>query len=200
MDLTEKKGQNEVTQHLRKTLVFKYTNYATSSTYMDLIVSGRRKNPTVTIMPKIKYTGKNNENNVNISIVKADATKYSNTRNNNKTDLFTTTLYSKGKFIKSINDQPNEIEISNKNHKVLYYVYAFTNEGSIVSLLKYEQNNIGLSSTELVLIILSIIFFITSIYILYISYKNYRFGHSGDELNKMVDDTKVSKLINEWTK
>ena len=192
MDLTDKKGQNEVTQHLRKTLVFKYTNFATTSVYMDLIVSGIRKNPTVTIVPKIKYNGKNNENNVKISIVKADGTKYSN----NKTNINNTTLYPKGKYIEYTNDQPNKIEVSNENHNVLYIVYAYTNEGSIVRSLRYDQKDIGLSTTEKVLIALSILLFITSIFIIYLSYRNIKFVKS-DELNKMVDGTTVSKLLDE---
>ena len=204
MDLTDKKGQNEVTQHLRKTLVFKYTNYAFTHVNMDLIVSGRRKNPTVTIKPKIQYNGKNNENNVEIYIVKKDVTKYSNTTQNvdninvnNITNYITKVLYKKDKVTEYVNDEPNEKEISNENHHVLYYLYAYTNEGTISRSLIYKQENIGLSATEWVLIILSIIIYITSFVIIYFSYRNYKLLGSGVELNKKVDETKLAKLLDE---
>ena len=197
LDLTDKKGENEVTQQLRKNLVLKYTNFATTSVYMDLIVSGRRKNPTVTIQPKIKFNGNNNEKDVTISIVKSDATKYNNIQNStNNLDYISKPLYTKGQVIKYINDQPNERELSNENHIVLYTIYVYTDEGVIYNSYKYEQNNIKITPTEIFLIILSVIFYITSIVIVFFSFKRYKALKNTNDL-KSIDDAKMTKLINE---
>ena len=196
IDLTNKKGENVVVQNLKKTLSFVYTIYEPSSVYIDLVISGKRKNPTVKIVPKIKCKGNDTLDNIKIKIIKNDLTKYSSNENN--TEYKEITLYSKGKFTKDIKDKPNKIENSNKEHVSLYTIYVYTNDGFIYNQIEYIQKDIGISTTELVLIILSIIFYAASIFMIYLSVKKCKNLNSSKDFNKDINDSKIEELLNQY--
>ena len=196
IDLTNKKGENVVVQNLKKTLSFVYTIYEPSSVYIDLVISGKRKNPTVKIVPKIKCKGNDTLDNIKIKIIKNDLTKYSSNENN--TEYKEITLYSKGKFTKDIKDKPNKIENSNKEHVSLYTIYVYTNDGFIYNQIEYIQKDIGISTTELVLIILSIIFCAASIFMIYLSVKKCKNLNSSKDFNKDINDSKIEELLNQY--
>ena len=191
MDLTDKKGENSVTQILRKPLVFAYTNYQSSSVYIDLIISGRRKNPSIEIKPKINYKGNDTISNLNISIEKIVKIKAFDNENNITNDEFNKTIvYPKDKFKESIEDN-SETEY-NKDYTCLYYVYVYTKEGVISNRIKFELDKIGLSTPEIVLIIISCIFYALSIFIIFLAYRNYQRAKFYDDFN---EDKEANKLL-----
>ena len=206
LDLTEKKGENEVKQTLEQILSFKYTNFEMSSVFINLELSGRRNNPKAKISPKIKLIGNNTKNSINISITKVDVTEYSDiiindTNANNSIEdeqqFNSTYIYEKGKYINNIKDKPIIKEKNKKNHIVLYTVYVYTNQGVVSNRILYEQKKIGMSTSEVVLLILSIVFFLASILFLWMSIKKWRQNNSKElmtevgELNEYLDDIKL---------
>ena len=76
LDLTNTTGENRVVQHLRQSLSFAYSIKNKTGVYIDLIVAGKRSNPSVTIKPKINCFEEDSENNIKISIAKVDASEY----------------------------------------------------------------------------------------------------------------------------
>ena len=190
LDLTENKGENSVTQILRKSLNISYTNYESSNVYIHLTVSGRRNNPTLEIEPIIKTRDNTNLDNFNMSIRRFDLTKYKDIQNyNNMTTLCT------NEKIKNIEDKPINIEKNNKDHIFKYIIYIYLNDGNIKGEILFEQSEIGISTAELTLIILSIIFYCFAFFIAYLGYRNYK--NSKKELIKEVDDSQLTELINE---
>ena len=205
LDLTEKKGENEVKQTLKKVLSFRYTNFELSSVFIDLELSGRRSDPKAKITPKIKLIGNNTKKTINISIAKVDVTEYSDIMindtkaNNDEEDeqkFNSTSIYEKGKYINNIQDKPITKEKNKKNHMVLYSVYIYTNLGVVSNRILYEQKKIGISTSEKVLLILSIVFFLASILFILIGIKTWRKNNSKElikevnELNERLDDIK----------
>ena len=194
MDLTDKKGENTVSQILRKPLVFAYSTYKNSSVYIDLIISGRRKNPSVEIKPKIKY--KDNVNNLNISIEKIVKVKVNENNTTITNDEFNKiSVYPKNKYKEYIEDE-TKTEY-NKDYTCLYYVYAYTKEGVISNKIKFELDKIGLSTAEKVLIILSCIFYALSIFIIFLSYNNCKRAKINDDLDKERTTDLLLESIND---
>ena len=76
MKLSNSTTAKNATQQLRQPLIFTYTIKEKTSVFINLVLSGRRSNPTVTIKPKIKYYGNDTEKKTLISIGKYDDTKY----------------------------------------------------------------------------------------------------------------------------
>ena len=131
LDLTEKKGENEVKQTLKKVLSFRYTNFELSSVFIDLELSGRRSDPKAKITPKIKLIGNNTKKTINISIAKVDVTKYSDIMindtkaNNDEEDeqkFNSTSIYEKGKYINNIQDKPITKE---KIKRIIWFYILF---------------------------------------------------------------------------
>ena len=180
MDLTKINGENTAVEHLRKSLSYSYAIKKKSEVYIELNISGRRKNPTVKIKPKIKYYGEDQKDNIKIEIGKVDITNYKKDQRKleevDGIELKEIPLYEKNKFIKEIKDKPNKIEPENKNHVVWYIVKVYGKNGSIShsQKIKYEQKKIGLSTSEIVLIILSIIFYASSAFFIWRGIHNCR--------------------------
>ena len=191
LDLTENKGENSVTQILRKSLVLNYTNFESSNVYIHLTISERRNNPKLKIEPIIKTRKNINLDNLNMSIIKYDLTKYKNNENNSNITALCT-----NEKIKNIEDKPIKIEKNNKKHIFKYILYIYSNDGNIKGELLYEQNKIGISTSELILIILSIIFYCSAFFITYLGYRNYK-NSKNELLIKDVDDSQLAELINE---
>ena len=105
-----------------------------------------------------------------------------------------TTLCSNEK-IKNIEDKPINIEKNSKDHIFKYIIYIYLNDGNIKGEILYEQSEIGISTAELTLIILSIIFYCFAFFITYLGYRNDK--NSKKELIKEVNDSQLAELINE---
>ena len=177
MKLT-KNDENEVTQYLRQSLALKYQVVKKGAkVYIDLVVSGRRSNPTITIKPKIQLENEN-LNNTFIDIIKTDLTEYIEKSDIALPDEY---LIKNHDIVDSIEDSPITKEISNKEHVVLYTVYLKKSD-SILSTNKisYIQKDIGLSTWEVVLVIISIIFYAFSLLFIWGAIKNYKKSKSGD--------------------
>jgi hypothetical protein len=192
MDLTENKGENEVTQIIRTPLVFAYKKPEGASVYIDMTVSGRRSNPTVEIEPKVKSDDKNIDNidTVSFKVSKIDYTQYSNTQASLRIleeNLVTISDFGDGK--KSVEDEPNVKDTSRSDHQVMYIVQMKRTDGSLVTnRILYNQKDFGISTAEVVLIIISIVFFAFSIIFGFLGYKNYKLlkeGHLEKEVGKM---------------
>ena len=191
------------TQQLRQPLTFAYTIKEKTGVFMDLVLSGKRSNPTVTVKPKIKYYGNDTEKNISIYIGKADATRYySDLRKLQETENLYKyeTIYTKGKFTKQQKDHPIQKEKENKNHVVLYTVvlYRKLENGKEILIgsntMKYEQRNIHLSTAEAVLVLLSIVFFSAAAFFIWRGYLNWKEINSG-KVEKSVKNAKLDKLL-----
>ena len=193
LDLTDKKGENSVTQILRKSLVFAYTNYQSSSVYIDLILSGKRTNPSIEIKPKILYRGNYTTNNLNISVDKIVKIKIIENENKNTNEEYNiTSIYPKGKFKEEIEDKSEK-----SKDMCLYTVYVYTKEGIISNKIKLELNEIGLSTSEIVLIIISCIFYALSMLIVFLSYNNYKRAKINDDFTSEKTTNQLLDSINE---
>ena len=80
-------------------------------------------------------------------------------------------------------------------HEIFYTVIVYTKDGLISSSkIKYSQNEIGLSTTEVVLIILSIIFYLLSAFLIWRGYITYKYKEQ-EKVEEMVRSSKLEKLI-----
>ena len=195
IDLTES-GDNQVVENLKKSLVFQYKLKEKTSVYIDLYVSGRRKNPKVKIVPKIKYEKNITENDIKITNKKSDITQYSNSK---KLEGLIDEIYDlKYEILSSDEDIPCSKEISNKEHKVIYSVYLENKNGIIAyNQIKYDQKEIGISTIEIILIILSIIFYGIAILFTWMAIKNLRLLGNQGYLEKKVQNTDLEVLLEE---
>ena len=184
--------KDKVTQYLRKSLSFKYQAVKEGAkVYIDLVVSGRRSNPTIEIRPKVKLEDENN-NNIKIDIIKTDLTEYTE-----KTDIAIPDKYilQDHSIIESIEDQPIEKELSNENHVILYTIYLKKETYKLTSnKISYIQNDIGLSTTEVVLIIISIVFYATSVFFIWLGIRNLK-KRNADSLESQVKSEKIDRLL-----
>ena len=197
MDL-ENSAERKATQYLRQPLNYVYTIREKTKVYIDMTICGRRKNPTITIEPKIKYLSGDTEENIQIYIGKYDNTKYDDklrTLEEIDNDLKFNTLYTKGKYIEEIEDKPNDKQPDFDEHEIFYTVIVYTKDGLISSSkIKYSQNEIGLSTTEVVLIIISIIFYLLSAFFIWRGYITYKYKEQ-EKVEEIVRSSKLEKLI-----
>ena len=115
MDLEK---ENNITQILRQPLVFNYQKKKGSIPYIDLVVSGRRSNPDVEVIPKIKLENDTLED-ILVNITKMDLTVYEDGLNEtNNVKMLVKNKKKPGKA----EDKPITKEFSNKNHEVIYTV------------------------------------------------------------------------------
>ena len=189
IDLTEVKGENRVTERIRTPLTFDYKLKKGSLPYMHLILTGRRKNPQIEIKPQIKYE-EETKDDVTIRITKRDFTKYSNNQIQKEEDVL-----HEGK-VQSIKVKPNDKEINNKNHYILYTLRLKRKDKSyLLSELAYDQNDIGLSTSEIVLIVLSSAFFAASILFILLAIRNMKLIKKGDNLEKEIRSGNIEQLL-----
>ena len=198
IDLTEE-GYDKVTQNLKKSLVFQYKLKERQAAYLDLIISGRRSNPTVKIVPKIKYIKNTSDKDTKITYYKSDITKYNDSTNKSKLiDLENEEIDLKLEALSSDKDSPCTKENSNKEHEVIYSINAQLKDGSSLSnRYKYEQTKIGMSTTEVVLIIISIFFYIAAGTLIWFSIKNIRLNKEDNAIEKTIKETKIEQLLEE---
>ena len=178
MDLTNSTGGSNATQVLRQPLSFAYTVKKKTNVFVDMTVSGRRSNPTVTIEPKVEYHMEDNQDNIQLYIGKVDATQYDEklrTLASLDNDLKFTPLHPKGAYVEELEDKPIQKDPEYKEHEVIYTVVVYTKDGLVSSTqIRYSQKNIGLSTAEVVLIILSILFYLAAAFFIWRGYVNYK--------------------------
>ena len=160
MKLTLEKIEEPVTQIIRTPIVFAYQSKKGSLPYIDLIVFGKRSNPSVEIVPKVKLENETLEN-ILFSIAKVDMTEYNedNLKNINET-YEVKYLIKNTKNVKSYDsDKPIIKEASNKKHVVLYSISITKKDNSKAqNKFAYIQEDIGMSSFEVVLIFIPLWF------------------------------------------
>ena len=198
MKLTLEKIEEPVTQIIRTPIVFAYQSKKGSLPYIDLIVFGKRSNPSVEIVPKVKLENETLEN-ILFSIAKVDMTEYNedNLKNINET-YEVKYLIKNTKNVKSYDsDKPIIKEVSNKKHIVLYSISITKKDNSKAqNKFAYIQEDIGMSSFEVVLIIISIILFAFSGIFIWLGIYNLKLGkYSSLEVQAKYFDQE--KLLNE---
>ena len=190
IDLTEVKGENTVIERIRTPLTFDYKIKTGSLPYMDLIVSGRRSNPTIEIKPNIKYVN-DDENKCKIRVTKTDYTKYSDNQIENEVNK---ELYDG--IVNTVKDEPNKKEPNNKNHQILYRIRLQRPDQSyILTEENYFQKDIGLSNAEIALIVLSTAFFAIAILFFALAYRNWKLIKKVDFIENKVKSGKIGQLL-----
>ena len=196
LDLTENKGENEMTQYLRVPLYVNYKVPDKTLIYMDLVVSGARSNPTITINPKINYKKDDNINNIKLEVIKFDYTQYGNKNVNlRRLDEDFEAIYPLNTFADNIEDKPNVKDTSNKEHYVLYKVILTRNDKTTTyNRVYYDQKEIGITLIEIILIILSAAFFTLSLVFFCLAFKNLRSIKKTDPETE-INTGKIDRLI-----
>ena len=198
-DLTEIAGENEVTQHLRQPLTFSYTIKKGTSVYIDMIVSGRRKNPSIELIPKIKFADNDNKDNIEMEIKKLDRTEYNDASFIAKG--YETIYGNKGKkYIESVEDEEiNKIETDeNKKHKIIYEIKIKKSDNQYtLNRIEYDQEDIGISLIEIILISLSALFLLLSVLFFYLGIQNFKNKKEKGHLENEVKSAKLDKLLAE---
>ena len=190
-------GTKRVTQHNRLPLTFPYKSKKGSLPYLHLILTGRRKNPNVEIEPQINYKDRDNDTNTNLTISKLDETDYIGSGINlRKLAEVGENLYSGvSKKYKNIDDKPNDRNTSNTNHEVKYRIKLYSQISKRTNYAEhyYIQDDIGLSTAEIVLIVLSSVFFLASILFVVLAIRNIK--RSKGDLETVVKNTKEEQLL-----
>ena len=196
-DLTEAKGENEVTQRLRKPLTFDYSlrnGYDGSEIYIDMIISGRRKNPKIELKPKIKLKGSDTLDNIKMEIIKLDRTLYNNLENLTRIKV----LYKENNYIDSVDDEPNEKEMDdNYEHNITYIKkIKFINGYYSSNNITYDQTQIGMSDIEISLLSISLVFILISGVFIFLGVRNCKIKKS-EKLEEEIKEGKIDKLLDE---
>ena len=198
IDLTDNIGEKQVTQYIRTPLSFAYAQRSIkeSDIFIDLVISGKRSNPTIEINPKIKA----GDENMKIKLYKVDSTKYSDIKasagiiNIKNATLIYPSTNKFGKYIKSIKDYPCEKENSNREHSVTY-IAVLEKSDYQPKYLTYNQADIGISTLEVVLILLTILFFAIAGLVGYLGYRNWMRLKYGALENKIKSE-QLHSLLN----
>ena len=200
IDLTKFKGENTVTEHIRTPLVFDYKLKTGSLIYMDLILTGRRRNPNIKIKPKIVYKEKDNKNNVKISIGKLDYTKYKHNISNSASimrqlaESLGDILYTGN--VSNYKDKPNNRETSRKDHYIKYKIRLQRSDRSfILSELAYDQKKIGLSLNEKIVIIGSSAFIFLAILFIILGCANLKKAKKRKNLEDEVNNNNIEPFL-----
>ena len=191
MDLEK---ENNITQILRQPLVFSYQKKKGSIPYIDLVVSGRRSNPDVEVIPKIKLENDTLED-ILVNITKMDLTVYEDGLNEtNNVKMLVKNKKKPGKA----EDKPITKEFSNKNHEVIYTVSIKRKDKSFAqNKIAYKQKEIGITTPKIILIIISIVLYGIAAFFIWAGCKNMKLINSGGILDKQVNDSNLDRLLNE---
>jgi len=193
-DLTEVKGENEVTQHLRDPLVVSYKLRTGSQVYIDMILTGRRKNPKVELQPKVKLEGNDTLDNIKIQVKKLDQTSYKDSSLNAVDNEI---IQQFDKYKDSFKDVPNKKETNeNKDHLVIYEMKIETSYGNYtVNRIEYNQNKVGISLYEKILISVSALFIALSVLFIVLGIRNRKKDDTG--LENEVKGGQIDKLLDD---
>ena len=196
-DLTENKGENEVVQTLRQVLAVDYTPENKSFVYLEMTVSGRRKDPKITIKPKVQLKNDDTLDNIKFQITKLDYTKYSDEELRKLEEEFNSVANLEyNKKSNSIIDHPNKREMKNKNHVVLYQVIMTRKDNSQTrNRIYYRQKDIHITTIEIILIIVSSAFYLIAILLFILGFRNLKLAKPNIE--KDLESTKLDTLLPE---
>lgn len=191
--------EEPVTQIIRTPISFKYQNNNLLP-YLDLIVSGRRSNPTVEVVPKINKANNEDSGDILTTITKMDRTEYQQEENKLKETRNVEYLVNNTINPKHPEDKPIQIEYDNKKHVVLYAVSVKIGDKKTQNKLAYIQEDIGISTTEVVLIIISIVLFAFAGFFIWAGVKNLKLiNNNGTDplLENKVKSSNLDQLLNE---
>lgn len=199
-DLTQVEGQNVVTQHLRKPLNVPYTTRIGSQVYIDMTVSGRRKNPSIELVPKIKLNGTDTIDNIQILVEKTDYTAYKGEKERNISEKIPPSkMYGIEKVADSFEDDPNKIQTDEiDEHRVYYSMKLYINgQENFTShnYIIYDQTEIGLSPIEIGILCGAGVLLILAGVFIFLGIRNIK--NKGDDLESEVKGSKIDKLIDE---
>lgn len=187
------------TQVIRTPISFKYQNNNLLP-YLDLIVSGRRSNPTIEVVPKINKANNPDCGDIITNISKVDMTEYENEIYRlNQTFKPEYLIKNKIKF-DNPEDKPITQDYDYKKHVVMYSLSIKASNKFTQNKLAYKQEDIGISTAEVVLIIISIVFFALAGFFIWAGVKNMKLikNHGGEDiLGKEVKSSNLDKLLNE---
>jgi len=197
-DLTQIKGENEVTQHLRKSLSKDYMidlKYGVF-VFIDMTVSGRKKNPSIELVPKIKRLNESlvSLDDIKVLVKKTDLTSYNG-------EVIRETKPSErigdmGKHSDSFDDKPNTKQTDEiDNHRVTYSMELYVKgEKGSNTLIIYDQKEIGISPIEIGLLSAAGVFFILTGLFIFLGIRNFK---NKDDLEGEVKSGKIDKLLDE---
>ena len=194
-DLTQIKGENEAVQHLRKSLSKDYTLEGVL-VYIDMTVSGRKKNPGIELVPKIKRFNESNIdlNQITVFVEKKDLTSYNGEIIKDK--IPTERVGDIGKHSDSFDDKPNTKQTDEiDQHKVSYNMTIYVNgEYRTCRIIEYDQKEIGISPIEIGLLSAACVLFILTGVFIFLGIRNLK---NKDDLESEVKSAKIYRLIDE---
>ena len=197
-DLVLNNQDSKVTEYIRTPLTFAYSVKKGTFIYLHMIVSGKRSNPTIELVPKIKYEDKDTKDNCLLEVSKLDYTNSpykKNLRNLADANSERVILKKLGK-IENVKDRPVK-DVNNKDHVVKYTAKLKRKDSSLtINEINYIQKNIGLSTSEKVLISLSSAFIALTILFVFLGIRNLKKSQVTD-LDKEVRTGKIEQLIEE---
>ena len=183
--------EGKVTQTLRKVISFSYKPLAQSQVYIDMVLSGRRSNPTIIIKPKFKLLEKDEGQSKKIKVTKIDRTQYENPRTSLE-DVYTTLYYGEAK---DVEDTKKDIyEPENKKHNYTYIVEMEINGTYSRNIILYQQEKVHMSSAEVIIILISVAFLGLSAMFIAFSIKTMK-RVKGNSLEKEVKSGKMEQLL-----
>ena len=187
-------GTKKVTQHNRVPLTFPYKLNIGSLSFLHLILTGRRKNPNIELETEYKFNGTDNKENIILNLNKSDLTE-ANSKIRKLEEIKEILYNGIAKNYSNIDDKPNDKDTSKTNHFVRYFISIYRQKGKYLhwGQIDYDQEEIGLSTAEKVLIIISSVFFLVSVIFVILAIRNIR--RSKGELETEVQNTKVEQLI-----
>ena len=198
LQVTNETSAEVYSQVIRTAISFKYQNNNIFP-YLDLIVSGRRSNPNIEVVPKVNTINNPEAKQILTNITKLDLTEYlqeENKKLNSQNEILVKNIF----YPKNAEDKPIKVEYDNKKHVVLYYVSVRVGDRRTENKLAYIQEDIGLSTAEVVLIIISIIFFACAGFFIWAGIKNMKLIRSNGTdplLENKVKSSNLDQLLNE---
>ena len=201
MDLTEVNGENQVTQHLRNSLTFAYTEINKAEIFVKLVVSGRRNNPNVEISAIVKHAINETDNDVVVSISKLDLTNYEEKEVRKLAalddDNYQYIYLKKNKPISVVAEDKPVKDENKKNHIVSYNVLLYNKKNKRYSSnqILFNQEDIGISTSELILILLSILLYACTALLIWFGIKNLKLNKQGNLFEKEIRNTQLDKLV-----
>ena len=196
--LKEEEGGEAVTQLIRTQIIFNYQNNNLFP-YLDLIVSGRRSNPNIEIVPKINKANSGDNGNILININKVDMTNYTEEINKHNQLYKIESIVENKNNYESVDDKPIKKEEYNKKHVVIYSLSVQIGNKITQNKLAYVQEDIGMSTTEVILIIISVVFYALSVFFIFLAIKNLKLMKNGEEilLEDKIKNSNLDELLNE---
>ena len=161
-----------------------------------MTVSGRKKNPGIELVPKIKRFNESNIdlNQITVFVEKKDLTSYNGEIIKDK--IPTERVGDIGKHSDSFDDKPNTKQTDEiDQHKVSYNMTIYVNgEYRTCRIIEYDQKEIGISPIEIGLLSAACVLFILTGVFIFLGIRNLK---NKDDLESEVKSAKIYRLIDE---